>query len=204
MFIKYKIFGKAEIAIRQVHKKIGVIIWLVWMDIPLFFFYLFLFKILFTLYREQSFFKKVFLGGQNLIFQVNKENFILCNLKYDRWHKGFFLHSFLQCSYLERLYNRVLTRGLYLFHHFAQASHLLGQPDLIVPQFLQVLSFLHFQQLQLQLLLLLQELVHFCIFWQDNLLTGLCLFLTSHQHAHTRAHPHTHTHTDNKVSHRIT
>ena len=67
MFIKYKILGKAEIAMRQTHRKFGVIIWLVWMDIP-FFSLLFLFKILFTLYREQSFFKKVFLGGQNLIF----------------------------------------------------------------------------------------------------------------------------------------
>ena len=36
MFIKYKIFGKAEIAMRQAHKKFGVIIWLVWMDIPFF------------------------------------------------------------------------------------------------------------------------------------------------------------------------
>ena len=83
MFIKYKIFGKAEIAIRQAHKKN----WshhLTCLDGHSSFFFLFLFKILFTVYREQSFFKKVFLGSQNLIFQVNKENFILCNLKYGR------------------------------------------------------------------------------------------------------------------------
>ena len=193
MFIKYKIFGKADIAIRQVHKKIGVIIWLVWMDIPLFF--LFLFKILFTLYREQSFFKKVFLGGQNLIFQVNKENFILCNLKYDRWHKGFFFFirfsnvltskdSIIEFWHVDSICSIILLRLRICWVSLISLSR----------------SFFRFSRSSISSSCSCScssSFRNWCIFAYSDRTTCLQVFVSSCRHTsmHTRAHTHTHTRT---------
>lgn len=85
------------------------------------------------------------MGGQNLIFQVNKEKFILYDLKYDRG-----LHVFSSMNFSNVLTSNdsmieFLTHGLYLSNCFAQALNSLGQLDLMVPQSPQVLSFLRFQ-----------------------------------------------------------
>lgn len=90
-----------------------------------------------------------------------------------------------------------MTGGLHPSDHLAEASDLLGQVDLILPQFLHVLLLFLVEKLQLQLLLLLQELVHLHIFRHDDLLTRLRLLLLSHVHINapacpsTRAHMHT-------------
>ena len=173
----------------------------------LFFFFLLLFKILFTLYREQSFFKKVFLGGQNLIFQVNKENFILCNLKYDRWHKGSFF-SFVSPMFLPRktLWSSsdMWTLSVPSFcSGFASAgsawSHCPAvSSGSLVPPFPAAAAaaapppsgtgaFLHILTGQPA--------------YRSLSLPAITPACTC---TRTRAHTHTHTHTDNKVSHRIT